>query len=370
MLITPGAVKGTVQGGCELHPCDPGHSCEYTNYSLSCHHCTAFTHSSDGIMCIACPEGTGPSADRSTCTPCKGNNHSLSGVCVPCPLTLVPDEHNVECVQCDPRQTAVVPHGTDRDGSETRRVCGCADGFTNATASYTICFDAQGYDQQHIDASWVAYMEEVSSNDCRKCTSDNAGQRCLDCSTGNDASTLAAGFTVPQLGDSRRMLQETRTTSVAFRCHQEWDLAVVRCPANPSRPGLCTEGYTGFLCQSCAHGYGMAPSRACEPCGNTRASGTAVLVLTAAAAIAALCFGTSKLWPLLPGKHLVRCAFVPLRILVTYGQVVSQLGEVLSFPYPPLFNGVVNVIRPVIVRPPTTTLVTRVHTFCTNLNLL
>jgi hypothetical protein len=93
----------------------------------------------------------------------------------------------------------------------------------------------------------------------------------------------------------------------------------------------------------------MTPSRVCETCEDTGLTGMSFVVMAIIILVLVLVgFVVSKYWPQMPGKHLVRCAFVPVRIMVTYAQVVSQLGEVLSFPYPPLFNSVVNVIRPII----------------------
>ena len=36
-----------------------------------------------------------------------------------------------------------------------------------------------------------------------------------------------------------------------------------------------------------------------------------------------------------------------MRIVITYAQVTSQLGDVLSFQYPPAFDAVIDAIRPV-----------------------
>eukprot|EP01045_Picozoa_sp_COSAG04_P045129 COSAG04_NODE_15661_length_524_cov_1.447059_2_plen_54_part_01 len=53
----------------------------------------------------------------------------------------------------------------------------------------------------------------------------------------------------------------------------------MRCPANPETPGQCGVGYTGFLCATCADGYGMMPSRRCEPCEGTGYTAKSMLLL-------------------------------------------------------------------------------------------
>ena len=54
-----------------------------------------------------------------------------------------------------------------------------------------------------------------------------------------------------------------------------------------------------------------------------------------------------KYWRKFPFKLTVRCAFQPIRIVITYAQVTSQLGDVLSFQYPPAFDAVIDAVRPV-----------------------
>ena len=67
-----------------------------------------------------------------------------------------------------------------------------------------------------------------------------------------------------------------------------------------------------------------------------------------AAAVVLIVGSLVKHFHRLPGQHLIRSAFVPTRIIVTYCQVTSQLGDVLNFPYPPAFQAVVDVISPII----------------------
>eukprot|EP01046_Picozoa_sp_COSAG06_P054338 COSAG06_NODE_9647_length_1852_cov_1.118654_1_plen_179_part_10 len=54
-----------------------------------------------------------------------------------------------------------------------------------------------------------------------------------------------------------------------------------------------------------------------------------------------------KVWKTFPAMHAVRCAFQPLRIVFTYAQITSQLGDVLNFQLPPVFGGVIDAIRPI-----------------------
>ena len=118
------------------------------------------------------------------------------------------------------------------------------------------------------------------------------------------------------------------------------ELAVKRCPANPEFAGQCSFGYEGPMCDGCIEGYGMSPSRECKPCGGTGYTTQSLLLL--AVIIVAIAVGfyiMARFWIAFPLKHFARCAFQPGRILITYSQVTSQLGDVLDFQYPGVFGG-------------------------------
>ena len=146
----------------------------------------------------------------------------------------------------------------------------------------------------------------------------------------------------------KKSISSENSAQFAFRCHNDFDIAIVRCPPNPSMPGECSLGYRGYLCGTCAVDYGMMPSQLCKPCDGTGFTTKSLLILVVSIASAALVVGTAiKYWRSFPFKLAVRCAFQPMRIVITYAQVTSQLGDVLSFQYPPAFEAVIDVIRPV-----------------------
>ena len=108
---------------------------------------------------------------------------------------------------------------------------------------------------------------------------------------------------------------------------------------------------SGYLCDSCADGYGMSPARVCEPCadsGYTTQSLVGFCAILGGVTVAVYVF--SKAWKSFSLKHLARCAFQPGRILITYSQVTAQLGDVLDFRYPGIFGQVIEFIRPIMVR--------------------
>jgi hypothetical protein len=251
------------------------------------------------------------------------------------------------CEACPVRQTAVAGAASD-----ATRECGCADSFHNASQQLSVCFDG-GYELQEYQAALAEHNSEVAGGQlCERCPTDALGQACFECTKGT-APTITAGYTIPQLPgsiDSRRSLlqQAKQSVQLAFRCHDEFDLAIIRCPANPSMPGECSLGYQGYLCQTCADEYGMMPSRLCEPCAGTGFTTKSLLTFQAIIVGVTLVVGTGiKYWRKFPFKLAVRCAFQPMRIVITYAQVTSQLGDVLSFQYPPVFEAVIDAIRPI-----------------------
>ena len=302
VTITPGSVAGVVQGGCDQHPCVLGSSCIYANFSTTCTPCTGMSYSSNGITCQACPAGFGPTADQTNCELCEGNNQSTFGVCQPCPGTEVVVAGQTRCEACPMRQTAVAAGAT----TGVARECGCADSFHNASQQLSICFDG-GYDTGEYQAALALHDSEVKAGQlCERCPTDALGQVCFECAKGTEA-TITAGYTIPQLpssDDSRRALQQADSPiQLAFRCHDEFDLAIIRCPANPSMPGECSLGYHGFLCQSCVEGYGLMPSRLCEPCAGTGFTTKSMLMLGSIIAGVPLVVGTGiKYWRKFPFK--------------------------------------------------------------------
>lgn len=334
--INPGSHYGRLRGGCQDHPCPLGYECSYSKFSLSCSQCSSQSHSPDGLRCVSCPAGTGPSVDRTTCIPCGGNNYSNFGVCQPCGSQLVASDDHQSCQECPLFQMALA----DEDGGRT---CECADDFY-ASATPIVCFHG-GFDPGHFDASLV---DSSHSQTCAACPHDIMGDSCAICKAGQQPSN-AAGFTFATTASSRRALAEDDVL-LAFRCHDVLSTAAKRCPAG-MQPGTCAEGYEGTFCGSCAAGYGMSASQECEPCGDSGwgAWQSVTTIIALPAIVGTILYVASKYWLKFSLKHLARAAFQPFRILITYSQVTAQLGDVLDFNFYsicPYFSDVMNIVKP------------------------
>ena len=343
VLISPGIQDDKVVGGCQQHPCEPGFSCEYKNYSLSCEPCSTQTFSPDGLACIACPQATGPNNESTACEPCRGDNYSSYGVCMPCDSRLVVSADRKTCVGCGVHRTPIEEVNGDRR-------CGCENTYVNASERVHVCFFG-AYDED--EASTALRLQKSSrastSQECMPCPADISGDGCLSCKDG--AAGVSPGFTVPDLSEvssSRRALLGVTPVDglevvTLFRCHIEMDLAIARCPGCADPPCACATGYKGAVCDGCAEGYGMdSGTRKCKPCEGTGYTWDALLLLIGIIVVVTAISGVlAKVWKAFPLKHLLRCAFQPVRILITYSQITSQLGDVLDFSYPGMFGEVI-----------------------------
>lgn len=328
VTLSPRIIGSVVTGGCQENPCSPGNKCIYSNYSLSCQRCSAVTYSADGVTCVACPESTGPNADLTACAACEGSNYSSFGVCLLCDSTLVATEDKRACRDCGIHQTALAV-------LSDRRTCACEAGFTNGSQRMAVCFFG-GYEEDR-------YMYSVEKNraslqqtgqECEACPVDISGDTCLEC-TGQSGSRISPGFMTPVLestppGSSRPMQWRGQEVLLVFRCHIEKDLAIARCPQLCAEPPCqCAEGYRGTLCGTCAEGFGMnSGTRQCDLCEGAGYNWTSMFVLLGSflSTLLVACLA-AKVWKSFPMKHLLRCSFQPIRILITYSQITSQLGN-------------------------------------------
>eukprot|EP01047_Picozoa_sp_COSAG01_P002039 COSAG01_NODE_51_length_31472_cov_106.607083_3_plen_4163_part_00 len=393
VAINPGNIKGVVQGGCEQHPCAMGESCTHSKFSLSCNKCPHETVGINGIECTNCPRAYGPNVQQTGCTRCTGNDVSMYGtcrpcdkvstdniVCAPCGSGLGPNVNRTGCLPCTGNDRSaegvceecdkdlVVIHVPERGGNvdcgpcPTRQVpidgptpmhkryCDCEEEYRDVRDQLHICFD-QGYTDSHYENMLDVFNKEMSRGlHCQECAKDVLLNPCLKCPAGGNVSILA-GFTVPVLPGEQTARRSLTTANVQlmFRCHAQEYLAKIRCPANPAYDNQCALGYTGMLCQSCANEFGMTPGYMCESCTKAGFTSKSAIILVSIIVFVTLVVALAvKYWDRVPGKHFVRCCFVPTRILVTYAQIITQLGGVLSFPYPPEFQAVVDTIQPVI----------------------
>ena len=296
----------------------------------------------------------------------------------PCPAGRYPDSEKLRCENCPRGQArpfvaeaceACEELGINVESSEGQERCQCSERSYNATVTSFVCFSG-GYDADEHNRAIQAQGGET----CPPCPTDIAGDACLRCASGDIAQTIEPGFTIAREPDvdawtfRRRAASEEEESSVLlFRCHDDLEIAIERCPGGPTHPdnpaeqNECAQGYDGVrhrllyealkrllilrcgrctrvqvFCGSCAEGYGgMSAGGVCSPCEDTGFTVQSVIVLALGILVVVVVVGgVSKLCSCCEAKHLLRVAFHPGRILITYFQVGTALGDVMNFRYP------------------------------------
>ena len=317
---------------CETRPCSAGSRCSMLKSSRFCHDC-GINEIGDGRVCTACPPGTGPNADHSVCLECATGKYSGLGLCNQCGA----GSHASETGQavCQPCPDKTRPN-IDSTG------CLCAMGSYNETAGVHVCF-SRGFDEEYFNDAVTSHESSARSSalDCAGCPQDQGGDECLRCTGGQ--TMIAPGYTIPVLPEGSEMTTDfSSEIMLVFRCHHKMEVAEKRCPGTPlnETAGLthhrvttsgCAPGFEGYICGECAPDFGMSTSQECEPCGDTGFTWKSVGVLAGTLGGALVGFAILSLfWRQFSLKHVIRCAFQPMRILITYSQVTSQLGDVRS----------------------------------------
>ena len=102
--------RGAAVDECSDHQyCEPGQRCSFRDFSAFCEPCSSNEYSADGIDCMACPPGTGPTADYSACQSCGPTEFSTIGLCLDCSPGSVGTSTGTACAMC--------PMGTHRPAS-------------------------------------------------------------------------------------------------------------------------------------------------------------------------------------------------------------------------------------------------------------
>ena len=316
--------------------CDISERCRFESSSVFCEPCSVNEYG-DGKKCYPCLSGTEPNSLKDGCRACSPGTFSELGICDDCgPGTVAAASGQVVCDVC-PMQT--VP---DADNIH----CLCSTGSYNATASVQVCY-SRGFDAAHLRDSLARHESTQTGIDCDSCPVDQTGEVCLLCEDGLGA--VRPGFVAPLPLD-----QDSMTLSV-FRCHNDMATGTKRCPGSSTGTARrlqedpqCNTGYTGIICGECSDGYGMSNNE-CIPCEDTGFTwGSLFVLIVALAGILLLLLLVGRKWKTFPLKHVIRCSAQPLRMLITYSQVTSQLGDILDFQFPGLFGDVIEFLRPLI----------------------
>ena len=279
--------------GCPEHPCDPGFSCSYSRYSLTCTQCPELQFSPDGLKCLRCGAGEEPMQNQSGCVPCSGRNQfSTNGVCQQCDGMSRKDERGLftVCLECPSYMAADPGKG-----------CVCEPGTYNATNGFITCherdYNGDAFDERSLYE--VARLHWTSGEDinhvCLPCP------YCVDCDHSNDPPRIRAGYSLTEtaIGEGSWSAKAPAGSSGSFgpnktvvQCRpelgrltlqltdeiikeamgRETDFALysdkkVQClgSLNGTKP-QCTNGHHDSLCGACVTDYGRKDINRCVRC--------------------------------------------------------------------------------------------------------
>lgn len=248
-------------GGCDAHPCPPGFSCAYVNYSLWCTPCPVPWTSTNGLQCNPCTAGHGPLSDATGCKPCIGNNFSAFGVCHPCSGTASHDRTG-----CEPCPHGQVP-APDLSG------CQCEWGRYNASQLGIITCEDQDFQSDLFDrdVQYSVARDQVSHMrlQCIECP------MCLNCLvspvTVQPGFMLAPGVNTSSSANKTfmRCRPETAHTDGLGSDGTGFDAFEGQCLGGNLGHAACRIGYTGILCAECAEDYGRKNVNECHHCDDS-----------------------------------------------------------------------------------------------------
>eukprot|EP01051_Picozoa_sp_SAG22_P009951 SAG22_NODE_865_length_6783_cov_23.880461_2_plen_1099_part_00 len=382
---------------------EDGYECKDCHAPYVIAKCDGSVCTKDHTRCTACPAGKGPAKNRTDCTSCIGNTVSQpdTPICHECPVGKVPDDKHTSCGAC--------PHNEDNVGDGH---CGCAPGFYNTSARILVCF-SYGYNQAELNAVGNV-LESEPCQDCPRCADCShgnitikAGWRMIPESDGSQPKQVGMAFAC-DMTDADDQNNEESTVAQA-RCpgiklthgYTDFDGCAENytgfmcnsCKEDYHRPavsGLCEECASADLryriISGCLWLSALLVATAAVAWWNRRAIQTRsrqirTLIKTRnsrAPSVAARDNGSAdndtleespqdgddslqahltrqpepsrkKVWPR-RWALLMAGLSTPVRILVTYVQVVGQLtgkSGALSVKYPKLFTGALQYFAPV-----------------------
>eukprot|EP01051_Picozoa_sp_SAG22_P005396 SAG22_NODE_319_length_12493_cov_33.326475_2_plen_727_part_00 len=326
-----GFVRLDHDGGFTCGRCDPGHM--PVEAGERCEICLPGRFSSAGEACVLCAPGSAPNAPAGAdrCLPCAENSISVDGT---------------DCNSCP----------ADQSGNPERTECVCPAGCYNSSSTTG-------------DNEAVCVVSNLHTGGV------TATATCMPCSQLVCVSCASRGELVIQPGWAG-------TGADPF-------FAVAKCPFQHACQGngACAPGHTGLLCAICEAGYGLT-SEHCTRCAAGWATLGAAGILAAVVAVCTiLVYFCCRPRQVAVDEHLsinplssdgsdrsessprgslssrvratadhsssvyllLRTVYQPIRIIVGYMQVVTQVGPVLALDYPSGIDSIIQFLKPLAI---------------------
>eukprot|EP01052_Picozoa_sp_SAG31_P003130 SAG31_NODE_117_length_24022_cov_6.878067_14_plen_726_part_00 len=402
----PGMQCQVINGSITCQSCSQG---EISRLGLSCDNCDPGTGPADQgrsrSACANCPRGT--YSDYGNCKSCQ-HNHQPSDdqkMCVlsPCPPGTVKDAQGQRCVKCPEGQYN--PHydqpcescvgGSTPSHDRTR--CFCPSGSYNQSNGIIYCH-AGGLKNGPLQEAHD--LQSSLRTICVPCPS------CANCSVQDDKNIVHVEF-----GYSVSVAQYQTFAGLQSSTTTRHEIRLFTCPRPEACLGeqrrnnddafyiQCRAGHTGVLCATCKDNYAMQRGL-CTPCTSGGRIGPVVLLLLLGAGAVLIVgflfhglYGSycrrrcrqdaldnllgqhtvenpasgSENWAahvteidsehptktsctisqLVRVKQIFRYFFHPVRIVISFSQVIVQLGPVLHVQYPAKMRAIIDALKPI-----------------------
>eukprot|EP01043_Picozoa_sp_COSAG02_P036680 COSAG02_NODE_2703_length_8201_cov_9.957294_4_plen_1333_part_00 len=331
--------------------------------------------------CLPCPAGKAPSSNYSSCVRCTGAAYSQFGIdCLPCDAPSIVDGERTSCTKCDPgtepKQNSTrceqCPPGTVRSTQEQCSQCEAGKAQNSDQTACESCAVGQ-YSVDGIvctcDVGWYQYRGDRVDHFaepivCQEATFASPQQttqpgcnRCGRCVKCNNTVTVASGY-IRIFGPDASISVHKCMSKQGCHGEPEINTSIAGCKSCmektlPLSAG-CKPLYTGHFCSTCIDGYefqggeGVLGAQDCQPCEDTtKHSVIVVIALLLVLVIAAICRDpiircvTPSPAQMAALRAILRSTWQPVRILITYTQIVGELGDVLDFSAPAKFRKLV-----------------------------
>ena len=392
----PVALPGAPPYNCMEHSCELGQHCTFSDFSVFCESC-ALNEIGDGFHCHQCPDGKEPNSDHTNCLPCEPGSFSAVGVCNACAEGAISTEAEAtSCTPCDEGEISV-----------NSRACACRPGnYDRSQLGIVTCVDNDWADDlfDSDDTYTLARAQVFEGHNCLACPPclicDNIGEIRLKegFQSLHESLNVQASVATPIADVSTSFLRcRPETAHVDAYNLTDYGVAAPAClGGHINEEGevstQCDHFHTGILCFSCASGYGKSGSD-CISCSDysTLANLTvfACVVLGVAVGVfiakhlsnsneaapaissgATAAGNTSFVNPAAQstgdllaaagsedhsgsGERLLSwwtaIALQPLKLFLSYWQIVANIGAVLHFQFPPIFDELLAYFRPLVI---------------------
>ena len=294
--------EGTAGADGVCTPCSAGK--QVSPGAGACAECPPGRHSADGTACVACPPGSQPNLDQSTCESCLlyENAFSVAGTeCVQCPSRETPNSDRTACV-CTLGHYPLELYGEIDCVDESGIIDDGNIGLLDLCAACPSCLSCDDLGKVNLKPGWAFY----GAGQAYRCPVDEG----------------CPGGPIPNV-----------STALLTWIGESYSKATL--------DAQCAVGYTGPICGSCDGEWNhLRVGKPCEPCDDGVLN-VSMALSTLAAAFVAGGLVISGAFRVLKDNGVVTDA----RLIVGFYQMLSQMSGVIDFEFPAPVPGLAELVK-------------------------